>query len=693
MYARFRFTLTSLAIFAALFTLAAPPAPAQVSPLGDDFAVNSYTPGDQSRPAVASRAGGGAVAAWAGRRPFPFTSDERDGIFVQRFDPEGRPVGPEVAAVWLTGDLKAGPAVATTADGSFVVVWVESNSTGTENRLFASRYSARGNRLFSHVEIDTSTANILQPAVATTPAGGFAVAWQREEEAAPLITQVFARGFQSDGAPQALSERISSGIGRQYGPSVAALPEDRYVVVWTSARLSGPGEGIVGRLLGPDGTALSDELPIDDTALSFEEDPAVAAVGPSSFAVVWEEASSYPQSQIFGRIFSNSGQARGSAFLATDVEEGISYRHPTITGDSGNMLIGWDRQEIGVVPVAHQPVLRAFSLIGKPLSPRLSAGSDPSVADTEFHLAALAPDRFLAVWERGPIPPGSPLSLVPSTTLDEDGSAIVGRAFDFSADRLYLNQDRFRLEVDWDTPAGAKGRGRAIALSRDTGTFWFFNRENVELTVKVLDGRPVNGSFWVFYGSLTNVNFTLTVTDTETGAQNQYHNPQGTLRSRADTNAFPEALVPLSSLASSTEGTESALSELALPVMFEDLAPALATKAAAGCTTGGESLCLNGKRFLLEIDWTDPRSGDSGRGTAVNLTDDTGYFWFFNRDNVELIVKVLDGRPVNGNFWVFFGALSDLEYTLTVTDTETGAQRTYFNPPFELTSLADTAAF
>jgi hypothetical protein len=72
---------------------------------------------------------------------------------------------------------------------------------------------------------------------------------------------------------------------------------------------------------------------------------------------------------------------------------------------------------------------------------------------------------------------------------------------------------------------------------------------------------------------------------------------------------------------------------------------------------------------------------------------DTGYFWFFNPDNVEVVLKVLDGRPVNGKFWVFYGALSTVEYTLTVTDTETGQVRTFTNPAGRLASVAETSAF
>jgi len=112
------------------------------------------------------------------------------------------------------------------------------------------------------------------------------------------------------------------------------------------------------------------------------------------------------------------------------------------------------------------------------------------------------------------------------------------------------------------------------------------------------------------------------------------------------------------------------------------------------CTPGDTSLCLNASRFQLTVTWKNPYDGGTtGVGHAVPLTTDTGYFWFFLATNVELVIKVLDGRPVNGHFWVFTGALSDVEYTITVRDSQTGAVKTYFNPGRTLASKSDTAAF
>ncbi|HXO20767.1 MAG TPA: ELWxxDGT repeat protein, partial [Thermoanaerobaculia bacterium] len=245
-----------------------------------------------------------------------------------------------------------------------------------------------------------------------------------------------------------------------------------------------------------------------------------------------------------------------------------------------------------------------------------------------------------------------------------------------SATRLCLG-GRFALEVAWRDFAGNEGAGQTIPLTADTGAFWFFQPTNIELIVKTIDGRGLNQSFWVFYGALSNVEYTLTVTDTQTGASRRYFNSAGVLASIADTGSFG----PFG--ASSTA-----------PGSAEANEPPTSPRAAAaqGCTAGATTLCLNGGRFAVTAAWKDFQ-GNAGAGMTVPLTADTGAFWFFGPTNLEVVIKVLDGRAVNHKFWVFYGALSNVDYTLTVTDTTTGAMRTYHNPAGNLASRADTSAF
>jgi hypothetical protein len=113
----------------------------------------------------------------------------------------------------------------------------------------------------------------------------------------------------------------------------------------------------------------------------------------------------------------------------------------------------------------------------------------------------------------------------------------------------------------------------------------------------------------------------------------------------------------------------------------------------AACTATATVLCLNGGRFKLTVTWRAVNQGTSGVGTAVPVTSDTGYFWFFSASNIELVIKALDGRAFNSAFWIFYGALSDVEYTITVVDLVTGATKTYTNQQGRLASVADTSAF
>ncbi len=88
-------------------------------------------------------------------------------------------------------------------------------------------------------------------------------------------------------------------------------------------------------------------------------------------------------------------------------------------------------------------------------------------------------------------------------------------------------------------------------------------------------------------------------------------------------------------------------------------------------------LCLNEGRFSARVDWRD-FEGNTGRGTAAVQSDDSGVFWFFAESNWELMIKVLDGCGVNGHFWVFAGAATNVEYTIEVT-VQDGSAKSYFN--------------
>ncbi len=312
---------------------------------------------------------------------------------------------------------------------------------------------------------------------------------------------------------------------------------------------------------------------------------------------------------------------------------------------------------------------------------------------------------------------------------------------------LCLNGGRFRVEAEWRTPQGRTGRARAVPLTADTGYFWFFGEANVEAVVKVLDAcTGANPRFWVFAAGLTNVEVDLTVVDTATGATRAYHNAlRSPFQPIQDTAAFAtcnasgagaaqwqaavarqqderrlvergrRATRPAAGFAAATPrpavratATPSALAGPSgerhgldpLTWTPRTLASAVgggrrALSAQGGtCTPGPEALCLRNGRFRVVSEWRTPQGGE-GRGRAVQLTPDTGYFWFFRDGNVEEVVKVLDACSLaNPRFWVFAAGLTNVRVVTTVTDTLRDETRTYVNEQGRaFRPLQDTNAF
>jgi plastocyanin len=253
---------------------------------------------------------------------------------------------------------------------------------------------------------------------------------------------------------------------------------------------------------------------------------------------------------------------------------------------------------------------------------------------------------------------------------------------------LCLNEGRFQVEVTWTTPDGTSGAGHPVALTSDSGYFWFFDPNNVELGVKALNGCGFNGHYWLFAGGLTNVEVAMTVTDTATGEVKTYSNLQG--------NAF-QPIIDTTAFGSCTADALSAGNPEEPPVEASVTAPVRALAAtrassAGGCVPGDTVLCVRG-RFQVEAAWQ-TASGASGPAYAVPLTSESGYFWFFSPSNVELIVKTLDACGLESGNWFFAAGMTTVGVQLRVTDTFTGEIRTYTNPlgvPFF--PIQDTAAF
>lgn len=97
------------------------------------------------------------------------------------------------------------------------------------------------------------------------------------------------------------------------------------------------------------------------------------------------------------------------------------------------------------------------------------------------------------------------------------------------------------------------------------------------------------------------------------------------------------------------------------------------------CVEDEHTLCLNNDRFRVRTTWTD-FAGGSGQAFALPYTADSGFFYFFDAANLEILVKVLNACNPFQRYWVYFAVASNVEYRVEVVDTQAGQVKSYFNP-------------
>jgi hypothetical protein len=647
--------LVSLAVLVPAALWAVPPA------AGPDFQISTTSQNFQYGVDVARDAAGDSVYVWIDQAVVP------QAVVARVFNAAGVPQQPSII-VALDNQPLSYPQVAMTPQGEFVVVWANPRN------VFLRRFDRLGRPLGAGVITQQLTPGSPgSPDVAVDPAGNAWVVWAVSKlDGDAIYLQRFDAADHALSLPEPVNQSFTMGRNR---PRVAYGPAGSLLVSWNDYRTGNLGDVWARHYDGPSGT-WSPEFRVNDSTSGAQVGSAPLLDPYGNGAVVYTDLTLH---KILVRRVAN-GAPSGASVVLGDLGPETTSSLAAAVAEDGVTLVAWQASNL----LVHA---RFFDVQWSPLAPEFLVSSVQT--DTQFDPAVAAGGSgFSVAWTSYGQAQFFPV-LPPPGLLDGrdgDGSGVFAQRFQNpvcagGSETLCLAAGLFQARVTWKNPyTGETGTGKALPLTGDTGAFWFFSPDNLELMVKVLDGDAINGHFWVFYGSLSNVEYTLTITETASGRVKTYHNAPLQLASGSDIEAFPTSVLSLSSPKAA-----------ASPV-----APALAAKAGVpdgDCVPSPAVLCLVRKMFQVEVEFTDPRDGNGGQGRAVALTDDTGNFWFFGPENLELMVKVLDGRAINNHYWVFFGALSDVEYTVTVTERATGKKKTYHNARHQQASVADIQAF
>jgi len=234
------------------------------SPLTAEIPVNTTTVASQAYPDVAQDFAGSFTVVWMG----DLQDGSNNGIFGRRFDGSGAPLTAEFAVNTFTTGQQFLPTVSGDVFGNFMVVWMSDAQDGDFWGVYGRRFDINGAPLDANeFQVNVFTAGSQEkPAVTTAAGDSFVVVYESYNEDGS-DKGIFARTYDHTGASSSDVFQVNSyTTGAQQYAAVGADDLGRFVVVWQSDGQDGSGAGIFAQRFGtnavlcPDGDGDGDGI-------------------------------------------------------------------------------------------------------------------------------------------------------------------------------------------------------------------------------------------------------------------------------------------------------------------------------------------------------------------------------------------------------------------------------------------------
>ncbi len=159
------------------------------SPKDSEFLVNTHARDEQMNSSVAVNSAGGFVVTWSS----PNESGTGWAVYAQRFDSSGNPLAAAFKVDASDSNDQLYSRVASDAAGNFTVIWQGPDGDGSG--IFGQRFDSAGNPLGSVFRANGATAGNQQSAdIAMNATGSFVVTWSTDNQ------DVYAQQFNADGS-------------------------------------------------------------------------------------------------------------------------------------------------------------------------------------------------------------------------------------------------------------------------------------------------------------------------------------------------------------------------------------------------------------------------------------------------------------------------------------------------------------
>ena len=303
---------------------------------------NTFTGNVQHRSSIGVDGDGNMFVAWASRRQESGTY----GVFAQRFDPLGRPLGTEIHVNQFLPGYQSEPAVSIDQSGTAWVAWQSLGQDGSRSGIFMRRFGMKDG-LFQALGDETRVNTTIEgdqvtPGIATNRNGRTLVAWSSLDKHDDLRTA--ARVFNSDGSP-ATGELILSAPhikGKDRLPTTVGLPDGRFLVAWAHTSPEGEPESIVARFVDSDGADL-EAFVVNNPLDSREQiEPSIAADSRGNMVLTWLRSRKPGGYDVVARRLNADGTFADDVFVVTDRNDGWKSGASVAMAGDGRFVVSYN---------------------------------------------------------------------------------------------------------------------------------------------------------------------------------------------------------------------------------------------------------------------------------------------------------------------------------------------------------------
>ena len=307
--------------------------------IGAEFQINTYTTNDQLLSDVAALGDGGFVVNWLSRGQ----DGDQFGVYGQRYDASGVAVGSEFLVNSTTADSQKNVTVTGLGDGGFVVAWDTLTPNADSNDVFGQRYDATGTPVGGEFQVNSyATSSQGYPSIAALASGGFVITWMSNGQDGNGYG-IYAQQYNATGAPVGAEFQVNTFTsGGQRVPSITALADGGFVITWMADQQDSGTAGVYGQRYDAAGAAVGGEFQVNTYSTDTQGYPSVTALSDGGFVVVWQ---SYGQDGsgygIYGQRFDASGEPAGDEYLINSFVAGNQISVAVTALDNGAFVVTW----------------------------------------------------------------------------------------------------------------------------------------------------------------------------------------------------------------------------------------------------------------------------------------------------------------------------------------------------------------